>query len=331
MDTQRRRFNQLGVAAAALAAAPQVRAQRDPAANFPSRPVRLIIPFAPGGGTDIVGRAIGDKLGQEWGQPVVVENKAGANGTIGADMVVKSPPDGYMMCMFTASHSVNVTLQGKQQPYDLFKDFAPLSLLAVQPYILVVRPGLPVKSVADLVALAKAKPGTINFGSSGVGGLIHLCGELFQARAGIKLAHIPYKGGSQAMMDVIAGNIDMMFTSLNQSKTYIDAGQLRLLAVTSAKRSPVAPDIPTMQEAGVPDYEVESWYGLAAPAAVPKPILAKLNTSIDRVLKLPDVRERLAADGSTPVGGSAERFGTFLRNEVEKWRALIDQVGIPVG
>ncbi len=328
---KRRDFNTLGLASLALSAAGGASAQQSAEAGFPSRPLRLVIPFSPGGGTDLVGRAIADKLSQAWGQSVVVENKAGANGMIGANLVAKSPPDGYTICMFTASHSVNVTLQGTQQPYDLLKDFAPLSLLAVQPYILVVRPGLPVRSVAELVELAKKEPGRLTFGSSGVGGLIHLCGELFQARTGIKLTHVPYRGGAQAMMDVIGGTIDMMVTSLNQSKTYIDAGQLRLLAVTSAERSPVVPDIPTMQEAGVPDYEVESWYGLGVPAATPAPIVKTLNSAIDEVLKLPDVKERLAGDGSTPVGGDPERFGKFLQAEVEKWRTLITQGGITIG
>lgn len=328
---KRRDFNTLGLASLALTAARGASAQQAAEAGFPSRPLRLVIPFSPGGGTDLVGRAIADKLSQGWGQSVVVENKAGANGMIGANLVAKSPPDGYTICMFTASHSVNVTLQGTQQPYDLLKDFAPLSLLAVQPYILVVRPGLPVRSVAELVELAKKEPGRLTFGSSGVGGLIHLCGELFQARTGIKLTHVPYRGGAQAMMDVIGGTIDMMVTSLNQSKTYIDAGQLRLLAVTSAERSPVVPDIPTMQEAGVPDYEVESWYGLGVPAATPAPIVKTLNSAIDEVLKLPDVKERLAGDGSTPVGGDPERFGKFLQAEVEKWRTLITQGGITIG
>ncbi len=328
---KRRDFNTLGLASLALSAAGGASAQQSAEAGFPSRPLRLGIPFSPGGGTDLVGRAIADKLSQAWGQSVVVENKAGANGMIGANLVAKSPPDGYTICMFTASHSVNVTLQGTQQPYDLLKDFAPLSLLAVQPYILVVRPGLPVRSVAELVELAKKEPGRLTFGSSGVGGLIHLCGELFQARTGIKLTLVPYRGGAQAMMDVIGGTIDMMVTSLNQSKTYIDAGQLRLLAVTSAERSPVVPDIPTMQEAGVPDYEVESWYGLGVPAATPAPIVKTLNSAIDEVLKLPDVKERLAGDGSTPVGGDPERFGKFLQAEVEKWRTLITQGGITIG
>ena len=328
---RRRRLCQFGAALAALSGFPEVFGQSEPVSRYPSRPVRMVIPFSPGGGTDIVGRLIAQKLSELWGQGVPVENKAGANGTIGAAIVAKSPPDGYSMCMFTASHSVNVTLQGIKQPYDLLRDFAPIIHLAVQPYILVVRPGLDARSVRDLVSLAQAKPGTLTFGSSGVGGLLHLSAELFASLAKIKISHIPFKGGALAMMDVIAGRVDMMFTSLNQSKSFIEAGKLRLLAVTTAERSPAAPDIPTMQEAGVQGYQVESWYGMAAPAGVPAPIIEKINRDMNQILKLPDMREKLASDGTTPVGGTPARFGEYLRSEVEKWRRTIQASDIPVG
>ncbi len=327
MDIDRRTFNQWSLALASLAAAPTVFGQ----SGFPTRPLKLMIPFVPGGGTDIVGRAVAQKLGSALGQTVVVENRAGANGTIGANAVAKSPADGYSLCLLTASHSVNVTLQGQKQAYDLNKDFDPLIHLAVQPYILVVRPGLPVKSVADLIALAKARPGSLNFGSSGIGGLVHLSAELFAALANLKITHVPYKGGAEAMMDVIAGNVDFMFTSLNQSKSFIDAGQLKLLAVTSTERSPAIPNTPTMREAGVPDYEVVSWYGIALPAGVPAPVLAKLNSTINDILKQPDMLAKMAADGSTGVGGTPAQFGNFLRAEVDKWRKLIEHLKIQVG
>jgi tripartite-type tricarboxylate transporter receptor subunit TctC len=233
--------------------------------------------------------------------------------------------------MFTASHSVNVSLQGVKQPYDLLRDFAPIVLLAVQPYVLVVNPRVPARSVAELVKLAQAKPGGIAFGSSGVGGLVHLSAELFAALANIRLNHVPYKGGALAMMDVVAGNVDMMFTSLNQSNQLIDAGRLRLLAVTTTKRSPAVPKVPTMQEAGVKGYAVESWYGLAAPAAVPGAIVDKYNREINRILKLPDVAEKMASDGATPAGGTPAQFGSYLRTEVEKWRKTIQASGITPG
>ncbi|HWI14628.1 MAG TPA: tripartite tricarboxylate transporter substrate binding protein [Burkholderiales bacterium] len=317
-------------ALALLAVALDSHAQ-DTAAGFPSRVIRLVIPFSPGGGTDIVGRMVAQKLTESWGQQMIVDNRAGANGIIGADLVAKSAPDGYTICMFTASHSVNVSLQGVKQPYDLQRDFAPISLLAVQPYVLVVNPRVPARSVAELVALAKAKPGAIAFGSSGVGGLVHLSAELFAALANIRITHVPYKGGALAMMDVVAGNVDMMFTSLNQSNQLIDAGRLRLLAVTTTRRSPAVPDIPTMQEAGVKGYAVESWYGLAAPAAVPAAIIDKYNREINRILKLPDVAERMATDGATPAGGTPVQFGAYLRSEVDKWRRTIKASGITPG
>ncbi|MBV7482215.1 tripartite tricarboxylate transporter substrate binding protein [Bordetella sp. BOR01] len=328
---QRRRFGQAAMALASMAAAPRLLAAEDPATGFPDRPIRLMIPFEPGGGTDIVGRAIAQKTAEALEHPIVVENRSGANGTIGAAAVARAAPDGYNWCMFTASHSVNVTLQGKKQSYDLLRDFDPLIQLAVQPYILVVRPGLPVHTVGELIAMAKAKPDALTFGSSGVGGLLHLSAELLSAMAGIKMIHVPYKGGAQAMMDVMAGNVDMMFTSLNQSKSYIASGQLRLLAVTSPARSPALPNTPSLDEAGVRGYEVQSWYGFAVPAGTPAPIVAKANHVVNRVLELPDIQRSMAADGSTPVGGTPAAFGRFLSNEVVKWRDLIDKVGIPVG
>ena len=274
---------------------------------------------------------IAQKLSEAWGQQVVVDNKAGANGTIGADMVAKSAADGYTLCMFTASHSVNVTLQGVQQSYDLLRDFSPVALLAVQPYILVVTPRLPAYSVGDIVALAKKKPGVLTYGSSGVGGLLHLSAELFASIAKIKLTHVPYKGGAQAMMDVVAGNIDLMFTSLNQSNSLIDAGRLRLLAVTSVKRSPAAPNVPTMQEAGVPGYAVESWYGMAAPAGTPAGVINAINREVNRILKLPEISERLAMDGANPAGGAPAQFGEYLHSEVNKWRRTIGSSGVTPG
>jgi len=319
------------LALASFSIVPPALGQTGAAPRYPSKPLRLVIPFSPGGGTDIVGRMLAQKLTEAWGQQVVVDNKAGANGIIGADIVAKSPPDGYTLCMFTASHSVNVTLQGVQQPYDLIRDFSPVALLAVQPYVLVARPTLPARSVGDVIALAKAKPGAVSFGSSGVGGLIHLSSELFASIAKIKLTHVPYKGGAQAMMDVVAGNVDMMFTSLNQSSSLIDSGRLRLLAVTTVKRSPAAPNVPTMQEAGVPGYAVESWYGMAAPAGTPASIIGALNREVNRILNLPEVSERMATDGATPAGGTAAEFGKYLRAEVDKWRRTIRSSGITPG
>ncbi|HSV17815.1 MAG TPA: tripartite tricarboxylate transporter substrate binding protein [Casimicrobiaceae bacterium] len=328
MNEQRRRFNRIAMAAAGLAAAPRLLAQAENAADYPSRPVRLIVPFAPGGGTDIVARTIAQKLGETFKQPVVVENRAGGNGTIGANAVAHAPPDGYTLTMITASHSVNVTLQGTKHPYDLIKDFAPISQVTTQPYVLVVNPKLPARSVRELVVLAKASPGKLTYGSSGVGGTSHLSGALFCVLAGIEMTHVPYRGGEPAMADVISGQIDMLFSTRLQSRGFVEAGQLRPLAVTTARRSPATPELPTMQEAGVPGYEVAGWYGMLAPAGTPAPIVDKLNREIVRIVHLPDVTAKMAADGSEPVGSNPAEFAAHIQREVDKWRDLIHRTGI---
>ena len=323
-NTRRKMLGALGLTGATVVA-PRVWAQT--ALVFPTRPVRLLCPFAAAGGVDITARAVGQKLTALWGQPVVVENKPGANGTIAVDIAVKSAPDGYTLSMISSSHSVNETLQ-RQHPYDLAQDVAPITQATIQPYVLVVNPALPVRSVGELVALARANPGKYTYGSSGLGGLSHLAGALFGSLAGIDLTHIPYKGGALAMSDVISGQIDMLFSTILQSHGHLVAGRLRGLAVTTAQRSPSMPDMPTMQESGVKDYEVAGWYGLVAPAATPVPILDKLNTEIVAVLRTPDMRERLAVDGSEPVGNTREQFGAFIRSEIAKWRNLIRELGI---
>jgi len=311
---------------AALAAAmPPAHAAQD--AQYPTKPVRLIIPFAPGGGTDLTGRAIAQKLTEALGQTFVADNRAGANGTIGADLAAKAPPDGYTISMISSSHSVNPSLM-KRLPYDLVTDLAPITQATTQPYALVVHPSVPAKSVKDLIALAKAKPGTINYGSSGTGGLSHLSGALFSHLAGIDINHVPYKGGSPALTDVIAGQIQMLFSTILQAHAHLNSGRLRPLAVTTAKRSRAMPDLPTMAEAGVKGYEVAGWYGVVAPARTPKPIVTRLNQEIVRALRLPDVGEKMSADGSEPVGSTPEQFGAHIKAEVAKWRDLIQKTGI---
>jgi tripartite-type tricarboxylate transporter receptor subunit TctC len=324
----RREFLEANVALALTAAWPRAFAQADAAADYPSRPIKLIVPFAPGGGTDIVARVIAQKLGEAWKQPVVVENRAGGNGTIGAAAVAKAPPDGYMLTMMTASHSVNVTLQGTKHPYDLLKDFAPISQVTTQPYVLVVNPEVPAKSVKELIALAKAKPGKLTYGSSGIGGTSHLSGALFCSLANIEMTHVPYRGGEPAMADVVSGQIDMLFSTRLQSRGFIAAGKLRPLAVTTAARSPAMPELPTMQEAGVPGYEVAGWYGVLAPAGTPPAIVNKLSREIVRIVHLPDVTEKMASDGSEPVGSTPEQFAAHIKAEVDKWRDLIQKTGI---
>ena len=327
MNLGRRELLQAGVGLASLAACARVLAQADPTADFPSRPIRLIVPFAPGGGTDIVARTIGQKLTEAWKQPVVVENRAGGNGTIGANAVAKSPPDGYTLSMITSSHSVNVSLQGSKHPYDLLKDFAAVSQVTRQPYVLVANPRLP-KSVEELIALARSSPGKLTYGSSGIGGTSHLAGALFCSLAEIDMTHVPYRGGEPAMTDVVAGQIDMLFSTLLQSHGLIQAGKLRSLAVTTATRSPALPQVPTMQEGGVPGYVVNPWYGVVAPGATPPAIVHKLSREIARIVRLPDVIQKMATDGSEPVGNTPEQFAAHIKSEVEKWRDLIRKTGI---
>ena len=328
MNLGRRELLQAGVALASLATCPRVFAQADSAADFPSRPIRLIVPFAPGGGTDIVGRTIAQKLTEAWKQPVVVENRAGGNGTIGANLVAKSPPDGYTLSMITSSHSVNVSLQGSKHPYDLLEDFAPISQVTRQPYVLVLNPRVPVKSLQELIALARSNPGKLTYGSSGIGGTSHLSGALFCSLAEIQMTHVPYRGGAPAMTDVVAGQIDMLFSTLLQSHGLIQAGKLRPLAVTTATRSPALPKLPTMEEGGVPRYEVTPWYGMVAPAGTPPAIVNKLNREIVRIVHLPEVIQKMATDGSEPVGSTPEQFAAHIKSEVEKWQDLIRKTGI---
>ncbi len=297
------------------------------AQNYPDKPIRLIVPFAPGGGTDITARTIAQKLTERLGQTVVVDNRPGANGTIGVDLAAHAAPDGYTLSMISSSHSVNVSLI-KKLPYDLVKDLAPITQATTQPYALVIHPSLPVKSVKELIALARAKPGAINYGSSGTGGLSHLSGALLASLAKINIVHIPYKGGSPAMIDVISGQIQMLFSTILQSHAHLKAGRLRALAVTTAKRSPAEPSLPTMQEAGVPGYEVAGWYGVVAPVKVPQPILTTLNREIVAILQEPDVARKLAGDGSEPVGSTREAFGAHIRSEIAKWRKLVVEAGI---
>ena len=318
----RTRMN-LGVAlAAAYSVAVPAHAQ-----NYPIKPIRLIIPFAPGGGTDLTARAIAMKLTEAWGQTVVPDNRAGANGTIAVDIATKSPPDGYTLTMISSSHSVNSSLY-KSLPYDLVRDLAPITQATSQPYALVIHPSVQAKSVKELIALAKAKPDTMTYGSSGLGGLSHLSGALFSSLAGIKLIHVPYKGGNPALNDVVGGQIQMLFSTLLQADTQLKAGRVRALAVTTKKRSPAAPELPTMQEAGVAGYEVAGWYGVLAPAKTPRPIIDKLNTEIVRILHSPDVQNRLAADGSEAVGSTPEQFGNHIKSEVAKWGKVIREAGI---
>jgi tripartite-type tricarboxylate transporter receptor subunit TctC len=294
---------------------------------YPTKPIRLIVPFAPGGGTDITARAIAMKLTEALGQTVVVDNRAGANGTIGADIAAKAPPDGYTLSMISSSHSVNPSIM-KKLPYDLIADLAPVTQATTQPYALILHPSVAAKSVKELIALVKAKPNSLNYGSSGTGGLSHLSGALLCSLTGITMTHIPYKGGAPALSDLVGGQIQMLFSTILQAQSQLKGGRVRALAVTTAKRSAGAPDLPTMQEAGVAGYEVAGWYGMVAPLKTPAAIITRINTEAVKALRGPDIRDKLAADGSEPVGSAPEAFGQHIKAEVAKWNKLVKDAGI---
>lgn len=312
-------------------AAPLALAQKESAAyqNYPTRVVNLINPFAPGASTDIVARIIAQKLTEAWGQSVIVENRPGASGTIGLAAVARAPADGHMLGMIIVSHATNAALQGSKGLIDLVRDFTPITQVVSQPYLLVVNPSLPVRSVRGLIALAKAKPGAVTYGSSGLGSVLHLAGELLAEQTQVRMTHVPYKGAAPALSDVAGGHIAMLFTTRMSAQPMIAAGRVRALAVTSSERVAGAPDLPTMQESGMPGpYEVNGWYGIGAPAGTPAALVERLNQDINRVLKIPDVRERMTADGTLPAGGTSAQFGELVRSEVEKWRRIIQQASL---
>jgi tripartite-type tricarboxylate transporter receptor subunit TctC len=326
MQHSRRTVLRAAGALAATIAAPSF-AQKDAAASYPSRPVKLYCPFAPAGGVDITARALAQKLSEAFGQPFIVENKVGANGTIAVNEVVKAAPDGYMLTMISSSHSVNQTLQ-PQHPYNLERDIVPITQATRQPYTLVVNPSVPAKTIGELIALAKQQPGSLSYGSSGIGGLSHLSGALLSSLAKINILHVPYKGGAPAMADVVSGQINMLFSTILQSHAFIQSGKLRPLAVTTAARAGALPDTPTMQEAGVKGYEIAGWYGVVGPKGLPQGIVEKLNGELVRILQLKETKERLAADGSEAVGSTPQQFAAHISSEVARWRALINEMGI---
>jgi tripartite-type tricarboxylate transporter receptor subunit TctC len=288
----------------------------------------MIVPYPPGGGTDIVGRVMAQKLAESLGQQVVVDNRGGATGSIGAELAAKSPPDGYTILMGNISpNSINVSLMPKL-PYDPIADFAPVSLVASTPNILVVHPSLPVKTVKDLVALAKANPGVLNYPSAGVGSSSHLAGELLGILTGIKIVHIPYKGGGPAMVDTLSGQMQMMFATMPAAMPHVKADRVRPVAVTSAKRSQTMPQLPTIAETGVKGYEASTWYGVLAPAKTPRAVVERLHGDIVRILAVPDTRERLSTQGFEPVGGTPEEFAAYIKSEIAKWGRVIRTAGI---
>jgi len=301
------------------------------AQSYPSKPIRFVVPYPPGGSVDIAARAIGQKLTEAWSQPVVVDNRAGAGGNIGADLVAKSPADGYTLLMgAVATHAINPTLYAKI-PYDPVKDFSPVALVVQVPNILVVNPSVPAKTVKELIELARAKPGALNFGSGSTGSTGHLAGELFNTMAGVKMVHIPYKGAAPAMADLLAGQVQLMFDNLANALPNVKAGKLRALAVTTLARSPAVPDLPTIAESGLPGFDLTTWFGVMVPAGTPPEIVAKLNAEIVRALNTKDMRERLEKMGAeVPANNTPERFSAFIRAEAAKYAKVVKDSGAKV-
>ena len=298
--------------------------------RFPSKTVRIIVPFAPGGSTDIFARYIADKLTVSLGQAVVVDNRAGAAGNIGGEAVARAAPDGYTLLMATTGvMAINNALY-QSMAFDAAKDFEPVIFVASITNVLAVPPELAANSVRELIALAKDKPGALSFASSGAGSSTHLSAELFKSMAGVDVLHVPYKGSAQALTDLMAGRVSMIFDNMPSSLPFIKAGKLRALGVTGSKRSPALPDVPTIAESGVPGYESLSWSGIAVPAATPREIILRLNREIAAVLMMPDIREKFAQAGADPIGGSPQQFAEHIRGEREKWSKLIRERGITV-
>jgi tripartite-type tricarboxylate transporter receptor subunit TctC len=298
------------------------------AQSYPTKPIRLIVPFPPGGGNDVVARVIAQKLGERLGQQVVVDNRAGANGIVGLQALMQSPPDGYTLAVGAAGPlAVNPSLYDKL-PYDPLKDFAPITNMVNYPLLLVVHPSVPAKTTQDLVNLAKAKPKQLYFASPGSGNSGHLAGELLNTMANVQTVHVPYKGQGPALSDLISGQVQMLYSSIPSVLPQVKSGQLNALAVGSAKRVPSLPDIPTIAESGVPGYEAYSWVGMVAPAKTPKDIVNRLNREIVDILKQKDVSEKLNQQGALPVGDSPEQFAAYIKAEIDKWGAVVRAANI---
>ena len=305
-----------------LALTAPVAAQQD----YPNRPVRLVIPFPPGGSNDVVGRMIGTQLSEKLGKQVIVDNRAGAGGVVGTEIVSKAPPDGYTLLVISIAHAVNPWLY--KLPYDPIKAFAPIGVMATGPNVLVVNPELPVKTVKELVDLAKQKPGDLQYASAGVGSFQHLGGELFKLEAKVNLLHVPFRGGGPAMVDVVGGHTKIMFSSLVQTTPHIRSGKLRPLGTGGTQRSPILPDVPTIAEAGVPSYEAVNWWGIVAPAGTPQPIIDKLHATLTQVQDMPEVQKQFANEGAAVVKMSTAQFGQFMVKEMTKWERVVKEGGI---
>lgn len=296
-------------------------------ADYPTKPIRFLVGQAPGGATDIVARLVANKLQEPLGQNVIVENRTGAAGSLAAAAVAKSPPDGYTVLVVSSSYSINPSLYANL-PFDPQKDLAAVSLLAEAPFLLVVHPSVPAKSVKDLIGLAKSQPTKLTYGSGGQGSSGHLAGVLFETGANVKLTHVPYKGAGQALVDVVAGQITFMFASVLSATPLIKQGRIRLLGVTSTKRSRALPQAPTIAEAGVPGYSTTTWYGLLAPAGTRQPVIERLSAAAQKVVTSADVRERMSSDGAEPIGSNPSVFRQHIAAEIAKWRKVVESTGV---
>jgi tripartite-type tricarboxylate transporter receptor subunit TctC len=296
------------------------------AADFPNRPMRFVVGYPPGGATDIIARIVGQKVGDSTGQNVLIDNRPGAGGILGTEIVAKATPDGYSFVLVTTSHGINPSLYPKMS-YDSVKDFTPISQIATLQQILVVNPSLGVNNLKELIALAKAQPGKLNFASSGSGQSLHLSGELMKSMAGINIVHIPYKGSAPARTDLLAGQVQMMFESAIGVLPFVRSGKLRAIAVSGAQRSEAAPDIPTMSEAGLPGFEASAWVGVMGPAGMPRPITNKLSAEFAKAVRLPDVKQQFASSGAEPVGSSPDEFAKYVNAQLLKWAKVVKESG----
>ena len=318
------------IAAIAAACAPHFAAAQSTApgaGQYPAKAIRIVTPYAPGGTADILARVVAQKLAEAWGQQVVIDNRPGASGMIGADIAAKSAPDGYTLLMaYTAEIAITQSLF-KSMTYDAVRDLAPVTLAAVTPMIFVVHPSLPARNVRELIALAKTRPGELPYASAGNGSPAHLAFELLQRNAQVAIIHVPYKGAAPALTDLLGGHVVMFFSGMPPAMPHVKAGKLRAIAVSTGKRSPAAPEVPTVAESGVRDFDISTWFGVLVPAATPKDVVAKLNAEISRALTLPDVKERLAREGAETAPNSPEQFGRFIQSEIAKFAKIIKESG----
>jgi len=322
MQAKQRRQFVVALCAAVLGSPLLAQAQ-----SYPDHPIRFVVPYPPGGGTDVIARIVQGKLQAALGQNIVIDNKGGAGGSVGTDLVAKSAADGYTVLFTLNSHTVNPAIYAKL-PFDTLKDFEPVGTVASLPQILVANPQFPANNVAELIALAKAKPGTLAYASVGVGSPGHLAGELFKLRTGTQMTHVPYRGGGPAVTDVMGGQVPLLWVSIPAAAQFVKTGKLKALGVSTLKRSAAFPDVPTLQEAGVPDFEVDSWYAMFVPAKTPRAVVDKLNRALNTTLQDPEIREKLLAQGSEAVGGTPEALGQTVNVELVKWAKLAKDASI---